>query len=39
MEHVAEAANERCLVGSALDVPVRLNVEVRAVSPAATATA
>jgi organic hydroperoxide reductase OsmC/OhrA len=37
MEHVADAANERCLVGSALDVPVRLTVEVRAVSPAAAA--
>ncbi len=30
MEHVAEAANDRCMVGCALDVPVRLNVEVRA---------
>lgn len=34
-EHVAEIANERCLVGSALDVPVRLSVEARAASKAA----
>lgn len=37
MEHVAEAANERCLVGSAIDVPVRLTVDVSAGSPAAAA--
>ena len=33
-EHVAEAAKERCIVGSALDVPVRLSVETRAAAVA-----
>jgi organic hydroperoxide reductase OsmC/OhrA len=31
-EHVAEVAKDRCIVGSALDVPVRLSVETRAAS-------
>ncbi len=34
-EHVAELAHERCLVGSALDVPVHLSVETHARSMAA----
>jgi organic hydroperoxide reductase OsmC/OhrA len=29
VEHIAEVAHEGCLVGNALDVPVRLSVEVR----------
>jgi organic hydroperoxide reductase OsmC/OhrA len=33
-ERVAEVAKERCIVGSALDVPVRLSVDVRAASMA-----
>jgi len=35
LEHVAEVAKERCIVGSALDVPVRLGIETRAAGPAA----
>jgi organic hydroperoxide reductase OsmC/OhrA len=35
LEHVAEVAKERCLVGSALDVPIRLGVEIHAVAVAA----
>ena len=38
-EHVAEVASEGCLVGSALQVPVHLSVETRAVSTAAAASA
>jgi hypothetical protein len=34
-EHIAELAHERCLVESALDVPVHLSVEARAASTAA----
>jgi organic hydroperoxide reductase OsmC/OhrA len=33
-ERVAEVAKERCIVGSALDVPVRLSVDIRAASMA-----
>lgn len=39
LEHIAEVAKERCLVGSALDVPLRLNVEARAASVAAAGSA
>ena len=39
LEHVAEVAKERCLVGSALEVPVRLSVETRAARVAAAASA
>jgi organic hydroperoxide reductase OsmC/OhrA len=38
-EHVAEVANERCLVGSALEVPVHLSVETHTASVAAAALA
>jgi organic hydroperoxide reductase OsmC/OhrA len=38
-ERVAEVAKERCIVGSALEVPVRLCVETRAVSVTAAASA
>ena len=34
-EHIAELAHERCLVGSALDVPVHLSVATHAASTAA----
>ncbi|MCE3286582.1 MAG: putative Peroxiredoxin OsmC [Gaiellaceae bacterium] len=36
-EHVADLAHERCLVESALEVPVHLSVGARAASSAATA--
>ena len=37
LEHVAELAEERCIVGCALDVPVRVNVETHVRSRAAAA--
>lgn len=37
LEHIAEIAHEGCLVGKAVDVPVRLEVSVRTAEPAVAA--